>query len=39
MNKDGSILISEMNVKGLNVVSTRTIAAENTSMLSYVQPK
>lgn len=39
VNKDGSILISEMNVKGLNVVSTRTIAAENTSMLSYVQPK
>lgn len=39
VNKDGSILISEMNVKGLNVVSTRTIAAENTSLLSYVQPK
>lgn len=39
VNKDGSILISEMNIKGLNVVSTRTIVAEKTGMLSYVQPK
>ncbi|WP_404997455.1 glucosaminidase domain-containing protein [Enterococcus faecalis] len=37
--KDGSILISEMNVKGLNVVSTRTISAKDISLLSYVQPK
>lgn len=39
VNQDGSIYISEMNVQGLNVVSTRTIAATQTSMLSYIMPK
>ncbi|MGL9915198.1 hypothetical protein IGI95_002667 [Enterococcus sp. DIV0784] len=39
VNQDGSIYISEMNVQGLNVVSTRTIAANQTSMLSYITPK
>lgn len=39
VNQDGSIYISEMNVQGLNVVSTRTIAANQTSMLSYIMPK
>ncbi|MDU8953708.1 MAG: N-acetylmuramoyl-L-alanine amidase, partial [Streptococcus sp.] len=34
-----SIYISEMNVQGLNVVSTRTIPATQTSMLSYIMPK
>lgn len=39
VNKDGSIYISEMNVQGLNVVSTRTIASNQTSLLSYITPK
>ncbi|MGM9898130.1 MAG: glucosaminidase domain-containing protein [Enterococcus faecalis] len=39
VNQDGSIYISEMNVQGLNVVSTRTIPATQTSMLSYITPK
>ncbi|MDU5020981.1 MAG: glucosaminidase domain-containing protein [Clostridiales bacterium] len=39
VNQDGSIYISEMNVQGLNVVSTRTIAANQTSLLSYITPK
>lgn len=39
VNEDGSILISEMNVQGLNLVSTRTIQAEYTGMLTYVTPK
>lgn len=39
VNQDGSIYISEMNVQGLNVVSTRTISANQTSMLSYIMPK
>lgn len=39
INEDGSILISEMNAQGLNVVSTRTIQAEYVGMLSYVTPK
>ncbi|MEI5995623.1 glucosaminidase domain-containing protein [Candidatus Enterococcus mansonii] len=37
--EDGSILISEMNAQGLNVVSTRTILAEYVGMLTYVTPK
>ncbi|MCF0233005.1 MAG: glucosaminidase domain-containing protein [Enterococcus sp.] len=37
--KDGSILISEMNVKGLNVVSTRTISADETHLMNYIVPK
>lgn len=39
VNEDGSILISEMNAQGLNVVSTRTIQAEYVGMLMYVTPK
>jgi len=39
VNQDGSIFISEMNVKGLNIVSTRTISANQTSLLSYITPK
>ncbi|MFQ6835529.1 MAG: glucosaminidase domain-containing protein [Enterococcus faecalis] len=39
VNQDGSIYISEMNVKGLNIVSTRTISASQTSLLSYITPK
>lgn len=40
VNQDGSIYISEMNVvQGLNVVSTRTIPANYTSVLSYITPK
>ncbi|EFT95138.1 glucosaminidase domain-containing protein [Enterococcus faecalis] len=37
--KDGSILISEMNVKELNVVSTRTISADETHLMNYIVPK
>lgn len=39
VNEDGSILISEMNAQGLNVVSTRTILAEYTHLMSYISPK
>lgn len=39
VNQDGTIYISEMNVKGLNIVSTRTISASQTSLLSYITPK
>ncbi|HBI2078032.1 TPA: glucosaminidase domain-containing protein [Enterococcus faecalis] len=39
VNQDGSIYISEMNVQGLNVVSTRTITENQTSILSYITPK
>ncbi|OTN84070.1 hypothetical protein A5819_003620 [Enterococcus sp. 7E2_DIV0204] len=39
VNEDGSILISEMNAQGLNVVSTRTIQAEYVGMLTYTAPK
>nr|WP_256277671.1 glucosaminidase domain-containing protein [Enterococcus faecalis] len=39
VNQDGSIYISEMNVQGLNVVSTRIIPANQTSVLSYITPK
>ena len=39
INADGSLLISEMNVKGLNVVSTRVIPAEATPLLTYITPK
>lgn len=37
--EDGSILISEMNVVGLNSVSTRTISKEYTGLLAYISPK
>ena len=39
VNEDGSILISEMNAQGLNVVSTRTIQADYVGMLTYITPK
>lgn len=39
VNEDGSILISEMNAVGLGVVSTRTILAEYTNLMSYISPK
>ncbi|MBO0423378.1 glucosaminidase domain-containing protein [Enterococcus plantarum] len=39
VNEDGSILISEMNAQGLNVVSTRTIQSEYVGILTYITPK
>ena len=39
VNEDGSILISEMNAQGLNVISTRTIQADYVGMLTYITPK
>lgn len=39
VNEDGSILISEMNAQGLGVISTRTILAEYTHLISYISPK
>ncbi|MGL4334503.1 MAG: glucosaminidase domain-containing protein [Lactococcus garvieae] len=39
VNKDGSILVSEMNVKGLNVVNYRTISASDASLSTYIQPQ
>lgn len=39
VNGDGSILISEMNAQGLGVISTRTILAEYTHLMSYITPK
>lgn len=36
---DGSILVSEMNVKGLNVVSYRHISAGVAALATYIQPK
>lgn len=37
--EDGSILISEMNTVGEGIVSTRTILAEYTNLMSYISPK
>ncbi|QLK86833.1 glucosaminidase domain-containing protein [Staphylococcus sp. 17KM0847] len=37
VNKDGSIVISESNVKGLGVISYRTIDTTRASSLSYIQ--
>ena len=37
--EDGSILISEMNAVGEGIVSTRTILAEYTNLMSYISPK
>ncbi|GGD01678.1 hypothetical protein GCM10011573_34040 [Enterococcus wangshanyuanii] len=37
--EDGSILISEMNAQGFGVISTRTILAEYTYLMSYISPK
>lgn len=39
VNNDGSILISESNVKGLGIISYRVIDAETASQLDYIQPK
>lgn len=39
VNKDGSILVSEMNVQGLNVVNYRTISASDASLSTYIQPQ
>ncbi|MGY3730235.1 glucosaminidase domain-containing protein [Lactococcus termiticola] len=36
---DGSYLVSEMNVKGLNVVDYRVIPASQASLATYIQPK
>lgn len=36
INKDGSIEISESNVKGLGVISTRTISATDAADLSFI---
>lgn len=36
---DGSILVSEMNVKGLNIVSERLINAGTAALATYIQPK
>lgn len=33
---DGSVLLSEMNVKGLNVISTRVISAQDASMTEFI---
>ncbi|REH96429.1 amidase domain-containing protein [Staphylococcus felis] len=37
VNQDGSIVISESNVKGLGVISYRTIDAESAKTLDYIQ--
>lgn len=39
VNDDGSIVISESNVKGLGVISYRTIDAEDANDLDYIQGK
>lgn len=39
IQEDGSLLISEMNAVGLNVVSTRTISAEYVGLLTYITPR
>lgn len=39
VNEDGSISISEMNVLGLGIVSTRIIPVDYVSMLTYITPK
>ncbi|MGW9856980.1 flagellum-specific peptidoglycan hydrolase FlgJ [Staphylococcus hominis] len=39
VNNDGSIIISESNVKGLGIVSYRQIDADTASSLHYIQPK
>lgn len=39
VNDDGSIIISESNVKGLGIVSYRQIDADTASSLHYIQPK
>lgn len=39
VNSDGSIVVSESNVKGLGIISFRTIDADDASQLSYIQGK
>lgn len=39
INQDGSLEISEMNVEGLGVVSSRTIESAYTSSLTYIRAK
>lgn len=39
VNRDGSIVISESNVKGLGVISYRTIDAQEAKDLTYIQGK
>ena len=39
VNDDGSIVISESNVKGLGVISFRTIDAEDAQDLDYIKGK
>lgn len=39
VNADGSIIISESNVKGLGVISYRTIDADDASQLNYITGK
>ncbi|UXU59669.1 amidase domain-containing protein [Staphylococcus agnetis] len=39
VNSDGSIVISESNVKGLGVISYRTIDASDAELLSYIKGK
>jgi len=36
---DNSILVSEMNVKGNNIVSERHISAGVAALATYIQPK
>ena len=37
VNKDGSIVVSESNVKGLGVISYRTIDKEDADSLDYIK--
>lgn len=39
VNADGSIIISESNVKGLGVISYRTIDADDAAQLDYITGK
>ena len=36
VNADGSLFISEMNVQGVNVISTRTIPASVAAQATYI---
>ena len=39
VNDDGSIVISESNVKGLGIISYRTLDANTADQLSYISGK
>lgn len=39
IHEDGSVLVSEMNVNGLNVVDYRTISSKDAGLSTYIQPK